>query len=77
MNLPEEEVNIRVAKCGKCKKVLLTAVEHMMSKEGKKELADCAKDGCDISTIPLLEYRKLELEWCDRDICYPKIKKSK
>jgi len=62
---PEEETEIKIALCPKCKKVIFAGVLHLMDKDGKKELADLVVDGCDVKTIPLLEYRKSKIGWCD------------
>jgi hypothetical protein len=68
MDKPESEVNIRVAKCGKCKNVVFVTVEHMMDKNSQKELSNCVKAGCDVETISLLEFKKLKIKkWCNTE----------
>lgn len=59
--LPDSEVKIRMATCGKCKNWVYTAVEHLMDKDSHKEMAKCVEAGCEVTTIPLLEYRKMKI----------------
>lgn len=64
--LPPEEVNVRLARCPKCKNPVYSAVEHTMSKDSHREMYQCVKSGCTVETISLLEYKKLNFEkFCD------------
>lgn len=66
IDLPDEEVNIRIAKCGNCGNIVFVAVEHLMNKAAYKEMEKCIKNGCNVDTMKLLEYRKLSnIEWCN------------
>ncbi len=64
--MPEELVNLKISYCGKCDGVVRTAVEHMMSKESKKEFAlEAMEHNLTIKTISLIEYRVTKLKWCE------------
>lgn len=67
--LPDEQVQVVMAKCPKCKHPVLVSIKHMISKRSAKEIADLVLEGCNVETISLLEYRQLvkEENWnmCD------------
>lgn len=65
MKRPDEEIDIKMALCPECNKVIFASFLHMMDKESKKELAELVIYGCDVKTTPLLEYRKSKIGWCD------------
>lgn len=66
MDKPESEVKVRIARCGKCSAIVFVGLEHLLDKRGNKELSDCVKAGCNIETMPLLDYKKLKTDdWCN------------
>ncbi len=69
MDMEDKDVKVRMALCPKCSGLVLVSVEHLMSKESKKEMANLVKEGCDVKTIGLLEYKSSEIEWHNRELC--------
>jgi hypothetical protein len=64
--LPDDQVNVILVECKNCKEPIFTAIQHSLSKEGKKEISELVIEGHSCETMPLLEYRKLEISgWCD------------
>jgi len=64
--LPDEKVQITYISCKDCGFPVFASVNHLMDKQGKKEIAELVVDGHPCKTIPLLEYRKMETKgWCD------------
>jgi len=59
-------VNVKISRCPKCKQPVRMTVSHMMDGEEKKEFYDEArKYDLNIEEVPLLEYRKMDLKFCD------------
>lgn len=66
IDLPDSEIKIKIAKCGKCNKIVYVTMEHLMNKASHREFIKCIKSGCKEETMNLVEYRKLgNLEWCN------------
>lgn len=72
--LPDEQVEVVMAKCPKCKHPVLIGIKHTIDKRFKKELADLVAEGGSAETVSLLKYRELikERDWdmCDTK-CVP------
>jgi hypothetical protein len=68
IEIPEEDVKIKISTCKKCNGIIRTAVEHMMSMKSKREFSKEAFEyDLAISTISLIEYRASKIKWCDCD----------
>ena len=68
IEIPEEDVKIKISTCKKCNGIIRTAVEHMMSMKSKREFSKEAFEyDLAISTISLIEYRATKIKWCDCD----------
>jgi hypothetical protein len=66
INLPEEEVAVKISTCNKCGGIVRTAVEHLMDTKSKNEFAkEAMKHNLSIKTISLLEYQATETKWCE------------
>lgn len=58
-DLPPEETKVKMSTCIRCKGWVTVAVEHMMDdKSTKSFFKDAMKYNLNISTIPLLEFKK-------------------
>jgi formate dehydrogenase maturation protein FdhE len=65
-DLPDEQVIVKASVCKKCGSVITSAILHMMTAKTMGAFErEVAKYDLDVKMIPLLEYRKMELTWCD------------
>ncbi len=68
MDMQDSHVKVRIARCGKCNNIVFASVEHLMDKQGHKEMAECVKAGCNVETMELLKFRSLKIdEWCNTE----------
>jgi hypothetical protein len=64
--LPNNEVNVKLSLCNKCKDIVRAAIEHEMDKASKKDfMKEVLKYNLDVKTIPLLDYRNNKPNWCN------------
>ena len=71
MDLPDSEVKVKMITCPQCNKIAMVAVEHTIDKYTKKEIGELVANGCNANTVSLIEYRKMDIHFCDRDVCKP------
>ncbi len=68
MDLPEEQVKVKISTCPKCEGMVRCAVEHKMDKDSEKDFyKEVVKYKLNVKTIPLLEYRRNSPNWCECD----------
>ena len=68
MDLPEEQVKVKISTCPKCEGMVRCAVEHKMDKDSEKDFyKEVTKYKLNVKTIPLLEYRQDSPDWCECD----------
>jgi len=66
--IPDEEVKIKMAICPECKNSIMVSVVHTMDNESHKKFAKHLKQGYDIITISLKEYREKKVKmYCDEN----------
>jgi len=65
--IPDEEVKIKMAVCPKCKNAIMVSVVHTMDNDSHKKFAKHSKEGYDIITISLEEYREKKIKmYCEK-----------
>ena len=62
-DLPDEQVNVRIASCDKCNAMICVAVAHKQRDDSMKQFGKYAMEGYNIQVMPLLEYRKVVNDW--------------
>lgn len=64
--LPDEEVSVKMSLCGTCEGLIRVAVEHEMDNKSKKAFAlEVLESNLSVKTMPLLEYRDKNPDWCE------------
>jgi len=64
--IPDEEVKIKMAVCPECKNAIMVSVVHTMDNESHRKFAKHSKEGYDIITISLKEYKEKKVKmYCD------------
>ena len=65
--IPDEEVKIKMAVCPECKNSIMVSVVHTMDNDSHKKFAKHSKEGYDIITISLQEYREKKVKmYCEK-----------
>ena len=60
------DIKVKISVCQKCNGMIRIAVEHMMDKKSKKKfLNEVMENNLAVKTVPLLEYRKNKMKWCE------------
>ena len=66
MELPEEQVKVKISYCQICDGMVRSAIEHKMNTKSKNEFSkEVFKYDLSVKTIPLLEYRNNIPKWCE------------
>ena len=59
MEIEEKDVKVKISHCSECGGACRIAIEHVMTKESKKDfMKEVLKYNLDVKTISLGEYRK-------------------
>ena len=65
VRLPDEEVDVLINFCSKCKGIVTVAVKHMMTKKDKSDFYNEAKKyDFGIKIQSLLKHRDEDADWC-------------
>ena len=58
VDLPDEEVEVKIGTCRNCKRTISAAVWHCMDKKERASfMKECGEGDLDVSTVKLLDYR--------------------
>ena len=66
MDLPEEQVKVKISTCQKCDGIVRCAIEHKMDEKDEKDFyKEVSKYKLNVQTISLLDYRANSIKWCE------------
>lgn len=66
MKMPtDEDAIVKISYCSKCEGIVRSSIEQTMNRKSKLEFAkEVMIYNLSVKSMPLLEYRKLNWEWC-------------